>query len=81
MESRTGHVLAMVGGYDFSKSEFNRAVQSRRQPGSAFKPIIYASAIDKGYTPATIVLDSPLIFSEEVERETKDSEKRAGEFG
>ncbi len=71
MENRTGYVKAMVGGYDFSKSEFNRAVQSKRQPGSAFKPIIYSSAIDRGYTPATIVLDSPLIFSEEVEREDK----------
>ena len=62
LEARTGCVRAMVGGRDFSQSQFNRAIQSRRQPGSAFKPIIYAAALDKGYTPATIVMDSPVIF-------------------
>ena len=67
MDPATGHVLAMVGGYDFSKSEYNRAIQAHRQPGSAFKPFIYTAAIDKGYTTATIVIDSPLIFEEEVE--------------
>jgi penicillin-binding protein 1A len=56
----TGEVKAMVGGYDFRRSQFNRAVQARRQPGSAFKPLIYASAIDKGYTPASIFLDAPI---------------------
>jgi penicillin-binding protein 1A len=60
----TGYVKAMVGGYDFKKTEFNRAVQSRRQPGSAFKPIIYAAALDKGYTPASIIVDSPVIFED-----------------
>lgn len=62
IESETGHVKAMVGGRDFRKSQFNRAVQSRRQPGSAFKPIIYAAALDRGYTPATIIIDSPVVF-------------------
>jgi penicillin-binding protein 1A len=52
----------MVGGRDFKKSQFNRAVQARRQTGSAFKPIVYASALDKGYTPASIVVDSPIVF-------------------
>src|SRR5262249_48226742 len=56
----TGHVKAMVGGYDFNRSQFNRAVQARRQPGSAFKPLIYASAIDHGFTPASVVLDAPI---------------------
>ena len=70
MDPRTGHVLAMVGGSDFSKTQFNRAIQSRRQPGSAFKPIIYAAALDRGFTPATVVVDSPLVF-EEVEEEGK----------
>lgn len=60
----TGYIKAMVGGYDFKKTEFNRAVQSRRQPGSAFKPIIYAAALDKGYTPASVIIDSPVIFEE-----------------
>ena len=78
MESHTGYVVAMVGGYDFSKSEYNRAIQSKRQPGSAFKPIIYAAAIDRGYTPATIVLDSPLIFSEEVERQEEAAKIEVG---
>ena len=54
----------MVGGRDFSESQFNRAVQSRRQPGSAFKPIIYAAALDKGYTPATTIIDSPIVLDD-----------------
>jgi penicillin-binding protein 1A len=58
----TGYVKAMVGGRDFKKSQFNRATQARRQTGSAFKPIVYASALDKGYTPASIVVDAPIIF-------------------
>lgn len=65
MENGTGRVKAMLGGYDFQKSQFNRAVQSCRQPGSAFKPIIYAAALDKGYTPATTIIDSPIIYSDE----------------
>jgi len=62
MEAGTGLVRAMVGGRDFTSSQFNRAVQSRRQPGSAFKPIIYAAAIDKGFTPASVLIDSPVVF-------------------
>ncbi|MFQ5465434.1 MAG: penicillin-binding protein 1A [Thermodesulfobacteriota bacterium] len=65
IEPETGYIRAMVGGYDFKKSEFNRATQSIRQPGSAFKPIIYTTAMDYGYTPARIVIDSPLVFEEE----------------
>ena len=57
-----GHVVAMVGGHDFKNNQFNRAIQARRQPGSAFKPVVYAAAIDKGYTPATVMIDSPVIF-------------------
>jgi len=60
----TGQVKAMIGGYDFYKSQFNRAVQAIRQPGSAFKPIIYAAAINEGYGPASIIIDSPIIFKE-----------------
>jgi penicillin-binding protein 1A len=75
MNSHTGDVVAMVGGYDFSKSEYNRAVQSKRQPGSAFKPIIYSAALDRGYTPATIVLDSPLIFEEKIAKEEKSNKE------
>ena len=58
----TGYVKAMVGGRDFKRSQFNRVTQARRQTGSAFKPIVYASALDKGYTPASIIVDSPVVF-------------------
>ncbi len=63
MEVKTGAVRAMVGGYDFERSKFNRATQAMRQVGSAFKPIIYSAAIEKmGWTPATIIVDSPISF-------------------
>lgn len=61
-ETKTGHVEAMVGGYDFMRSEFNRATQSLRQPGSSFKPFIYAAALDKGYTFSTGVSDAPVQY-------------------
>jgi len=63
MDPRTGGVLAMVGGVDFGTSQFNRALQARRQPGSAFKPIVYAAALDKGKTLVSTVDDSPIEFS------------------
>ena len=64
LEPSTGYIKAMVGGYDFTKSQFNRATQAVRQPGSAFKPIIFATALQDGYTPASIIIDSPVIFNE-----------------
>ncbi|WP_022664796.1 penicillin-binding protein 1A [Desulfospira joergensenii] len=64
IESETGHVKTMIGGRDFRDSQFNRAYQSRRQPGSAFKPIIYAAALDKGYTAATVIIDSPVVYED-----------------
>ncbi|MCB1383419.1 MAG: penicillin-binding protein 1A [Notoacmeibacter sp.] len=60
MDPHTGRVLAMVGGFSFSESQFNRATQAMRQPGSSFKPIVYAAALDNGYTPASVVLDGPI---------------------
>jgi penicillin-binding protein 1A len=60
MDPVTGRVLAMVGGFSFDQSEFNRATQALRQPGSSFKPIVYAAAIDNGYTPSSIELDEPV---------------------
>jgi len=60
MDVNTGRVLAMQGGFSYQASVFNRATQARRQPGSAFKPFVYASALDSGYTPATIVVDAPI---------------------
>jgi len=59
---KTGDVLALVGGRDFRSSQFNRATQARRQPGSAFKPIVYAAAVDNGFTELTTVVDSPVVF-------------------
>ena len=56
----TGRVLAMVGGFSYDQSQFNRATQALRQPGSSFKPIVYAAALDNGYTPSTVVLDAPI---------------------
>jgi len=62
IEPQTGYVKAMVGGYDFLRSEFNRAVQAKRQPGSAFKPFIYIAALEAGFTPATRIEDSPVTY-------------------
>ncbi|MBB3398137.1 MULTISPECIES: penicillin-binding protein 1A [unclassified Rhizobium] len=60
MDPKTGRVLAMVGGFSYAQSEFNRATQAMRQPGSSFKPFVYAAAMDNGYTPASVVSDDPL---------------------
>jgi penicillin-binding protein 1A len=62
VDLETGELDAMVGGYSFQRSQFNRALQSRRQPGSAFKPIVYAAALAQGYTPSTIVYDTPVVY-------------------
>jgi len=64
IDPKTGYVRAMVGGRDFSESQFNRTIHSRRQPGSAFKPFIYAAALEKGYTPSTVLMDSPVEYSD-----------------
>jgi penicillin-binding protein 1A len=60
MDPHTGRVLAMVGGFSFSESQFNRATQAYRQPGSSFKPFVYAAALDNGYTPSSVVMDAPI---------------------
>ena len=60
MDPTTGRVLALVGGFSYDQSQFNRATQALRQPGSAFKPFVYAAALDNGYTPSTVVMDAPL---------------------
>ncbi|WP_432823718.1 penicillin-binding protein 1A, partial [Trichloromonas sp.] len=81
LDPYSGQVKAMVGGYDFYASQFNRVIQARRLPGSAIKPIIYAAALDKGYTPATMILDTPLVYrsttesGEETEWKPKNYEK------
>ena len=60
MDPWTGRVLAMVGGFSFDQSQFNRATQAYRQPGSSFKPLVYSAALDNGYTPSTVVIDAPI---------------------
>ena len=64
LDPRTGAIRAMVGGYDFSRSEYNRAVQAHRQPGSAFKPVIYATAMSQGLSPASQILDAPVVYEQ-----------------
>ncbi len=64
IDMQTHEVVAMTGGYDFERSEFNRSIQAGRQTGSVFKPLVYLSALDKGYTPASIIVDSPLVYEE-----------------
>ena len=64
IDPHTGRVLAMVGGYDYEKSQFNRSVHARRQPGSAFKPFVYLVALDKGFTPSSLILDAPFVIDQ-----------------
>jgi len=80
LDPRTGAIKAMVGGYDFKRSEFNRALSARRQPGSAFKPIIYATAIERGLTPATIMVDSPIVFVDEEQQKVWRPENYESKF-
>ena len=63
LETNTGKIKAMVGGRDYYDSKWNRAVQARKQPGSAFKPFVYATAIDRGYNPSDVVIDAPIVIS------------------
>ncbi len=72
IDSATGEVRAMVGGSSFAKTQFNRPVQALRQPGSAFKPIVYSTALDNGFTTASIIIDSPIVFEHTTEGLDKD---------
>ena len=64
MDPFTGRVLALSGGFSFKNSEFNRVTQALRQPGSAFKPFVYALALENNYTPSSLVLDAPLVLDQ-----------------
>ena len=64
MDPHTGRILAMQGGWTYGTSEYNRATQAKRQPGSSFKPFVYLAALDKGFTPATLVLDAPFVIED-----------------
>ncbi len=70
LEPDNGAIRAMVGGYDFARSEYNRAVQAHRQPGSAFKPIIYATAVSQGMSPASVILDAPVVYEQDQDEKT-----------
>ncbi|MDN3516901.1 penicillin-binding protein 1A [Aquisalimonas lutea] len=77
---RSGALQALAGGFDFDRSKFNRAVQAVRQPGSAFKPFIYAAALENGYTPATVVNDAPVVFEDSALESTWRPENYSGRF-
>lgn len=80
IEPETGDVVALVGGYSFQSSQFNRATQAKRQPGSSFKPIVYSAAMDAGYTPASIVLDAPIVYINESTSKLWRPENFEGKF-
>jgi len=80
LENRTGQVKAMVGGFDFERSKFNRAVQARRQPGSAFKPFAYAAAIDAGFTATSLILDAPVQYQDPATQEIYEPSNYDGTY-
>ncbi len=80
MEPHTGKVLAMVGGYSYQKSEFNRATQARRQPGSALKPFVYLTALENGFTPATIVMDGEIAIEQGPNKPLWKPQNYGGDF-
>jgi len=82
LSPRDGSIKALVGGYDYNRSKFNRVVQSRRQPGSGFKPFIYSAALAKGKTTASVINDAPIVFSDaELERDWKPQNYSEKFFG
>ncbi len=80
IDPKTGHILAMVGGYNFDKSEYNRVSQSKRSPGSSFKPFIYTAAMEKGISPGEIIKDSPTVFSVFADAQHPDGKWRPMNF-
>src|SRR3546814_10748479 len=84
LDPENGALLALTGGFSFAGSKFNRATQARRQPGSSFKPFLYAAAFERGYNPASIVLDAPVVFrmrNGKVWRPQNDSGNFDGQIG
>jgi penicillin-binding protein 1A len=75
-----GAILSLVGGFDFNSSKFNRVIQAKRQPGSSFKPIIYSAALEKGFTPASIINDAPVVFDDPELESTWRPENYSGQF-
>ena len=81
MDPRTGEVMACVGGFSFEKSQFNRATQSFRQPGSSFKPVVYSTAMDNGMTPATVVMDGPFTYVDPWSHQVWSPGNYEGDYG
>lgn len=80
MDPHTGRVLAVVGGFSFAASQFDRAMQAKRQPGSAFKPIVYAAALDNGYKPTSIVLDAPISIEQGAGKDVWEPKNYGGKY-
>ncbi len=80
LSPQDGAILALVGGFDFSSSKFNRVTQARRQPGSGFKPFVYSAALEKGFTPATMINDAPVVFDDSNLESTWRPENYSGQF-
>ena len=80
MDPYTGRVLALVGGFSFDQTEFNRATQAMRQPGSSFKPFIYSAALDNGYTPSSVIMDAPVEINQGAGLETWRPENYGNKF-
>ena len=80
VKPQNGQILAMVGGFDYFRSKFNRVTQAQRQPGSNFKPFLYSAAIDKGLTPATIINDAPVVFHDRALEDVWRPENYSGRF-
>src|SRR5690606_384806 len=78
--SRSGALLALVGGFDFQSSKFNRVTQAGRQPGSSFKPFVYAAALDHGMTPATLINDAPIVMADAGMENTWRPQNSEGKF-
>jgi penicillin-binding protein 1A len=80
LDPQDGAIVALNGGFDYFVSKYNRAIQARRQPGSAFKPFIYSAALENGFTPASVVLDAPVVFDDAANEDTWRPENYSGQF-
>lgn len=80
LNPRNGAVMALVGGLDFQQSNFNRAIQARRQPGSSFKPFLYTAALENGYTAASLINDAPVVFEDNLQESAWRPENSGGDF-
>ena len=80
VDPEDGAITALNGGFDFFVSKFNRVTQARRQPGSAFKPFVYSAALENGFTPASVVLDAPVVFEDDATEDTWRPENATGQF-